>query len=147
MFNTLNIVGETGSGKSLLLTKLNNFKNNSFIIYFNKDDFFEDYFKNSKMNYIDWYDENIKNIVKGIVDLIIEKLENNKFEQNYLIIEEATILSKEDIQKLILLTRKMNVKLILISQEKIDLENINYILIDNINDIDKIIKNINDGNF
>ncbi len=147
MFNTLNIVGETGSGKSLLLTKLNNFKNNSFIIYFNKDDFFEDHFKNSKMNYIDWYDENIKNIVKGIVDLIIEKLENNKFEQNYLIIEEATILSKEDIQKLILLTRKMNVKLILISQEKIDLENINYILIDNINDIDKIIKNINDGNF
>lgn len=147
MFNTLNIVGKTGSGKSLLLTKLNNFKNNSFIIYFNKDDFFEDHFKNSKMNYIDWYDENIKNIVKGIVDLIIEKLENNKFEQNYLIIEEATILSKEDIQKLILLTRKMNVKLILISQEKIDLENINYILIDNINDIDKIIKNINDGNF
>lgn len=147
MFNTLNIVGETGSGKSLLLTKLNNFKNNSFIIYFNKDDFFEDHFKNSKINYIDWYDENIKNIVKGIVDLIIEKLENNKFEQNYLIIEEATILSKEDIQKLILLTRKMNVKLILISQEKIDLENINYILIDNINDIDKIIKNINDGNF
>lgn len=147
MINTLNIVGKTGSGKSLLLTKLNNFKNNSFIIYFNKDDFFEEHFKNSKMNYIDWYDENIKNIVKGIVDLIIEKLENNKFEQNYLIIEEATILSKEDIQKLILLTRKMNVKLILISQEKIDLENINYILIDNINDIDKIIKNINDGNF
>ena len=147
MFNTLNIVGETGSGKSLLLTKINNFKNNSFIIYFNKDDFFENHFKNSKMNFIDMYDENIKLLVKNIVDLIIKKLENNKFEQNYLIIEEATILSKEDIQKLILLTRKMNVKLILISQEKIDLENINYILIDNINDIDKIIKNINDGNF
>lgn len=37
MFNTLNIVGKTGTGKSLLLTKINNFKNNSFIICFNKD--------------------------------------------------------------------------------------------------------------
>ncbi len=147
MFNTLNIVGETGSGKSLLLTKINNFKNNSFIICFNKDDFFENHFKNSKMNFINMYDENIKLLVKNIVDLIIKKLENNKFEQNYLIIEEATILSKEDIQKLILLTRKMNVKLVLISQEKIDLENINYILIDNINDIDNIIRDINNGSF
>ena len=147
MFNTLNIVGETGSGKSLLLTKINNFKNNSFIIYFNKDDFFENHFKNSKMNFIDMYDENIKLLVKNIVDLIIKKLENNKFEKNYLIIEEATILSKEDIKKLISLTRKMNVKLVLISQEKIDLENINHILIDNINDIDNIISDINNGSF
>ena len=64
-----------------------------------------------------------------------------------MIIEEATILSKEDIKKLISLTRKMNVKLVLISQEKIDLENINHILIDNINDIDNIISDINNGNF
>lgn len=147
MFNTLNIVGKTGTGKSLLLTKINNFKNNSFIICFNKDDFFENHFKNSKMNFIDMYDENIKLLVKNIVDLIIKKLENNKFEQNYLIIEEATILSKEDIKKLISLTRKMNVKLVLISQEKIDLENINHILIDNINDIDNIISDINNGSF
>lgn len=41
----------------------------------------------------------------------------------------------------------MNVKLVLISQEKIDLENINHILIDNINDIDNIISDINNGSF